>query len=91
MHSQLCFVVEPLPVVNLNSTAIEAGEILIQWQPHNSSLQDSYFVSFIFCIKNNNNNYDYVKKKLLECTLSFYYYYYLYTIVDNTVLQNLKF
>ncbi|XP_015930334.2 tyrosine-protein phosphatase 10D isoform X2 [Parasteatoda tepidariorum] len=35
----------PLPVVNLNSTAIEAGGILIQWEPHNSSLQDSYLVS----------------------------------------------
>ncbi|GFY75034.1 tyrosine-protein phosphatase 10D [Trichonephila inaurata madagascariensis] len=35
----------PLSVINLNSTAIDAGEILIQWQPHNSSLQDSYLVS----------------------------------------------
>lgn len=37
---------KPLPVYNLNASAIDAGEIWISWQPHNTSLQDSYFVSY---------------------------------------------
>ncbi|RWS29718.1 tyrosine-protein phosphatase 10D-like protein [Leptotrombidium deliense] len=36
----------PLPVLNLTATAGKTGEIKVQWQPNNNSVQDSYMVKY---------------------------------------------